>query len=320
MAKKIRPLKPRRPPRLRGSEIVQPEDTGHTLADIAGLLVEAKAPLEQPKGRLNLARDRIVVAVKAFQWRLSNENEGARDDHIQTLANAVRDTGKPLAPILVFSVGNAFYVVDGHHRLAAYDTAQWRKAIPAMVFEGTLEGASDAGRAGNIRDKLPMSRNDKREAAWTLCKRDPPPTRDWISSETTISPSSIDGMRRVLKALKAKPVDKEIIDGMTYAQALGKMGADDDAKGDWEVETWKQKEADKIVKKIEAAGVGFMLRQDHEIAAIALERVNAALVHTLVAEWLWRPENEELANEFIADQLERKELELRRGPVEPQKF
>ena len=63
-----------------------------------------------------------------------------------------------------------------------------------------------------------------------------------------------------------------------------------------------------------------MLRKDHEIAAIALERVNASLVHTLVGEWLWRPENQELADEFIADRLERKELEARRGPEEPQKF
>jgi hypothetical protein len=209
--------------------------------------------------------------------------------------------------------------VDGHHRLAAYDTAQWRKVIPATVFEGTLEGASDAGRAGNIRDKLPMSRNDKREAAWTLGKREPPPTREWISSETTVSPSSIDGMRKVLKALRAKGVDAEAIGGMTYAQALGKMSADDGGET-WEPETWKQKEADKIVKKIEAAGIGFMLRKDHEIAAIALERVNATLVHTLVGEWLWRPENREWADELIADRLEREEVEARKAPVEPVKF
>ncbi|MBR1152974.1 ParB/RepB/Spo0J family partition protein [Bradyrhizobium sp. JYMT SZCCT0428] len=319
MAKKIRPQRSRRPPRLRGSEIVQPGDTGHTLADIAALLAKTDASFEQPKGRCNLKRDSIFVAAKAFQWRLPNENEGARDDHIQTLANAIRDTGKPLDPILVFTVGDAFYVVDGHHRLAAYDTAQWRKMIPATVFEGTLEGASDAGRAGNIRDKLPMSRNDKREAAWTLGKRDPLPTREWISSETAVSPSSIDGMRKVLKALKAKGIEAATIDGMTYAQALGKMSTDDGGEP-WEPETWMQKAADKIVKRIEAAGIGFLLRQDHEIAAIALERVNAALVHTLVAEWLWRPENQELADEFIADQRERKELEARRVPEEPQRF
>jgi hypothetical protein len=155
MAKKIRLQKPRRPPRLRGSEIVQPADTGHALADIAALLAKAGASLEQPKGRCNLKRENIVIAAKAFQWRLPGENEGARDDHIQTLANAIRDTAKPLDPILVFAVGDAFYVVDGHHRLAAYDTAQWQKAIPARVFEGTLEGAADASRAHNIRDNRP---------------------------------------------------------------------------------------------------------------------------------------------------------------------
>jgi hypothetical protein len=319
MARKIRPQRPTRPPRLRGSEIVQPADTGHTLTEIAAILAEAKAPLEQSKGRCNIKRKSIFVAAKAFQWRLPNENEGARDDHIQTLANAIRDTGKPLDPILVFPVGDKFYVVDGHHRLAAYYTAGWTKAIPVTVGEGTLEGAADAARRANIRDKLPMSRNDKREAAWTLGKRDPLPTREWISSETAVSPSSIDGMRRVLKSLRAKGVDKGTIDGMTYAQALGKMSADDSGET-WEPETWMQKAADKIVAKIEAAGIGFMLRQDHEIAAIALERVNAALVHTLVGEWLWRPENEELADEFIADRLERKELEVLKGPGEAQKF
>jgi hypothetical protein len=319
MARKIRPQRPRRPPRLRGSAIVQPADTGHTLADIAAILAKAKAPLEQPKGRRNLMRENIVIAAKAFQWRLPNENEGARDDHIQTLANAIRDTKNPLDPILVFAVGDAFYVVDGHHRLAAYDTAQWRNVIPATVFEGTLEGASDAGRAGNIRDKLPMSRNDKREAAWTLGKRDPPPTREWISSETTVSSSSIDGMRKVLKALKAKGVDAASIDGMTYAQALGKLSADD-GREPWEPETWMQKEAEKIAKKIEDAGIGFLLRKDYEIAALALERVDTNLVHTLVGEWLWRPENEQWADQFMAERLEREELEARREPEEPQKF
>jgi hypothetical protein len=127
-------------------------------------------------------------------------------------------------------------------------------------------------------------------------------------------------MRKVLKALKAKGVDRETIDGMTYAQALGKMSADDNAGETWEYETWKQKEAEKIVKKLEAAGIGYMLRKDHEIAALALERVDANLVHTLVGEWLWRPENREWADEFIADRQARLELETLNGPVEAQKF
>lgn len=319
MAKKIKPQRPRRPPRLRGLEIVHLTDTGHTLANLAEILRQAKAPSELPKTRNSLKRESIAVAAKTFQWRLANENAGARDDHIQTLANAIRNTGEPLAPILVFPVGDVFYVIDGHHRLAAYDTARWQKQIPATVFEGTLESATDEARRRNIRDKLPMSRNDKREAAWTLVKRVPRLTRELISSETTVSCSSIDGMRKVLKALKAKDISADDIDRMTYAQALGKMG-DDGTKDTWEAETWMQKEAEKIAELIEDAGIGFMLRKDHEIAALALERVHASLVHTLVGEWLWRPENREQADEFMAHHLERVEREARGGANEPTKF
>jgi ParB-like chromosome segregation protein Spo0J len=39
-------------------------------------------------------------------------------------------SGTPLDPILVYLVGERFYVMDGHHRLAAYDTAKWTGNIP----------------------------------------------------------------------------------------------------------------------------------------------------------------------------------------------
>jgi hypothetical protein len=56
-----------------------------------------------------------------------------------------------------------------------------------------------------------------------------------------------------------------------------------------------------------------------EIAGLA-ERVDANLVHTLVGEWLWRPENREWADEFIADRQERLELEALKGPGEAVEF
>nr|WP_256467084.1 hypothetical protein [Bradyrhizobium sp. 179] len=45
-----------------------------------------------------------------------------RHDVIYDMARALRD-GFKLPQITVFAVGAAFYVIDGHHRLAAYDTA-----------------------------------------------------------------------------------------------------------------------------------------------------------------------------------------------------
>jgi hypothetical protein len=97
---------------------------------------------------------------------------------------------------------------------------------------------------------------------------------------------------------------------MTYAQALRKQWPADEARPKWDAETWMSEKADKLVKKLEDAGIGFMLREDHEIAAMALERVDARLTHSLVVQWLFRPENEDLVDQFLEE----------RDSVEAQKF
>jgi integrase len=47
---------------------------------------------------------------------------------------------------------------------------------------------------------------------------------------TSVSPSTIDGMRRVLKKLRDAGEPEPVIAGMTYAQALGKQWATDEAR------------------------------------------------------------------------------------------
>ena len=88
--------KPKRSGRLLRKSIRIPEDTGHTVSDIAAVLAGAKEPQGSPKAVRNLPRESIVVAEKDFQWRLTNEDIGARDDHILELANIIAATGKPL--------------------------------------------------------------------------------------------------------------------------------------------------------------------------------------------------------------------------------
>lgn len=128
MAKKIKPQKPRRPPRLRGSEIVQAADTGHTLANIGVLFAAAKAPLEHPKGRQNLKRENIVIAAKAFQWRLPDENEGdRRTAYNAPLTARSKDFGMsvsfPLIPQLrtwVAPLGRSALCQSRHNRVSAH--------------------------------------------------------------------------------------------------------------------------------------------------------------------------------------------------------
>ena len=302
--------KPKRSGRLLRKDICTPLDTGHTVSDIAEVLAKVKEPLENPKAIRNLPRDSIVIAEKVFQWRLTKEDVGARDDHILELANIIAATGKPLDAILVFHAGDKFYVVDGHHRLAAYYTAGWTKAIPVTVGEGSLEQAADASLKRNSKSTRNLSRKEKQEAAWKLGKRMPRLTREVISEMTSVSPSTIDGMRRILKKLRDAGEPELDIAGMTYAKALGKQWTTDEARPEWDVDTWMSEKVEKLVKKLEDTGIGFMLRTDHEIAAMALERIDARLTHSLVSLWGFRPENEEILEEIIEEH----------DSHEPQKF
>jgi hypothetical protein len=82
--------------------------------------------------------------------------------------------GGTLPPLLVYPIGDAYYVIDGHHRLAAYDTARCKGAILAHVFSGTLSEAERAALRSNNKNKLPMTQADKITAAWRLVKREDP--------------------------------------------------------------------------------------------------------------------------------------------------
>ena len=292
--------RPRRPGKLLRKDIRTPEDTGHTAADIEKMLVGAEGAKESAKPVRNLPRARIVVAEKVFQWRNTREDVGARDDHILELANIIAATGQPLDPVLVFKAGDQFYIVDGHHRLAAYDTARWAKVIPVSVWTGSLEQASFENMRRNSKNTRNMSRKEKNEAAWKLGKRMPPFTREVIHEMTTVSPSTQDGMRRLLKKLRDAGETAETVNEMTYSQALGKQWAEEGGPK-FDADTWLSEKADKLVKKMEAAGIGFLLRENHEVAAMALLRVDAGLATSLVSEWAFLPENKEVLEGIIEE-------------------
>jgi hypothetical protein len=165
-----KPVKQKPTKLLTRRNLIKPVDTNETHGDVQRALTNAKGSSDL-KSKLNLSRDSIVVAEQVFQWRLLDTDVVNREDHILDMANVIADGGKPLDAILVLPVGDRFYVVDGHHRLAAYDTAQWSRAIPATVFGGTLPEARREALRLNSRNKLPMTKDDKQEAAWSLVKQ-----------------------------------------------------------------------------------------------------------------------------------------------------
>ena len=109
---------------------------------------------------------------------------------------------KPLTHLLVMPVGQRFYVIDGHHRLAAYDTAGWDKGIPVEVFPGDLTAARLLALSCNVRDKLPMTTHAKSEAAWQIVKEDLGGlTAQGIADRTGVSLRQVKYMRAAWKEL-----------------------------------------------------------------------------------------------------------------------
>lgn len=274
-----------------------PADTGERATDLERKLVKAKAP-QVSKGKLKLRRGNIRVAEHVFQWRLPGRDEAARTEHILDMAKSLRDTGGPLEAILVFPVGTVFYVVDGHHRLAAYDTARWDRPIPAVAFQGTFDDARIRALTANSRNKLAMSRTEKSEAAWRLVREfGHSRTVPQVVEATGVSARTIFSMRKMLAQLheRAGQIGEELPDDLSWMTAQSMLSG----RGDnFDSAAWLEAEAQKMVDRLRKANLGPNLTKQPEITARALRMISDNLPRALIEEWL--PEEPELREQLVA--------------------
>jgi len=131
----------------------------------------------------------------------------------RTLAQALR-TGGALDPILVWAeeeegiATGRFVLLDGVHRLAAYRSVRGpdgnRKPVPAVVLCGGRKGATLAALRANSRESLPLTLQERADAAWRLV-RDArySCTVPETASAAGISPRTVDSMRSRWKAMQA---------------------------------------------------------------------------------------------------------------------
>jgi len=277
-----------------------PEDTGDTSEDIEAKLATAGPPVlpANVNGVVKMKRDAIYVAEQVFQWRQDARNMVPRHNAIFDMARALWDKGDVLPPITVFPVGRNYFVMDGHHRLAAYDTAGWTEAIRVQVFTGSLRDAERAAMKANSRDKLPMSKPDKFNAAWRLVKQEyPKDTVPSIADTASIARSTVDNMRAALKKLKTMGVTKEVLKDMPWNAARDKAKGREEWKG---VDPdWIKAEAQKLVKQLSDAKLITQLIKRPQVTALALSMLADGFVEALVAEFGYgygeEPEDREVA-------------------------
>jgi hypothetical protein len=192
-----------------------------------------------------------------FQPRGLDENER----HVQHLVGEIKKDGE-LDPVTVIQIGPDVILVDGHHRLAAYEQAGYSEPISVHYFQGSIEDAVlEAGRA-NSKTKLPMNTQERQNYAWRLVLIGAYSKRQ-VKDAAGVSDGQVAIMRRVKKQLGT---DATTYDNWWHAQRIVKRGQPDDRDDD--IDAWKEAQANHYADRL-AKEFGRKLATHPELAAMA---------------------------------------------------
>jgi ParB-like chromosome segregation protein Spo0J len=179
---------------------------------------DATPPEEHPR---YLERRQIARLVSVFQPRTLEGRLAEDEIHLKELEDAIGDPEKPklLDAITVWWGGDRYYVIDGHHRLIAYERKGLEGGIPVEVFDGTLDEAMARSAALNSKNRLPMRPEDKRNHAWKLVLFSSLSKREIVEA-CAVSNGTVGHMRNVKAKLLLNP-EKTLQDlyEMTWTQA-----------------------------------------------------------------------------------------------------
>jgi ParB-like chromosome segregation protein Spo0J len=191
---------------LRMVEAPSTRETSEVIAKLIKLDESKPAPTTKPK--LLQLRD-IKEVPEVLQPRTSSLMYAQRQsqEHVKVLVAAIKRRKKPLDPITVVSFGDKWFALDGHHRLEAYRIAKWKAPVPVTVAALKRKGAKRVqeamalSAASNVKDKLPMSRDDKLDVAWRLTALFPDMPKGQVAETASVSTATIANMRKALRAL-----------------------------------------------------------------------------------------------------------------------
>lgn len=263
------------------------------------------APLPHPN---YLERDQMARMAAVFQPRVLDDRMGEDEAHLMELEAAIGDAGIPkfLDPITVWWGGDRYYVIDGHHRLLAYDRKRVRGGIPVDVFEGTLDEAMAQSAALNSKNKLPMNQNDRLDYAWRLTLVSSLSKRQIVEA-CGISNGSVGTIRKVRKLLCDNPeLELEDIYGMSWKEArMAAFYGEDPTNHD--PDSALEIRATRFARSI-ARAVKDRPFKDPEAFARALEKLDARLPNSLMESYAWSDALRETVERLSEDIREAKEL------------
>ena len=146
----------------------------------------------------------FVPASQLEELELFQSRSGIVGRHVDDLVDGLAD-GADLPPVLILRRGGRVFLIDGRHRKAAYDLAGRGDQVPVEDFAGTPAEAVLEGQRRNRQHTLPMSHDERMDAAWKLVKLDASGqgrfTTKAIMANTSASRGQVTLMRKALREL-----------------------------------------------------------------------------------------------------------------------
>lgn len=239
--------------------------------------------------------EQLEVMTSVFQPR-SVGDDFASEKHTKTLMEAImQETGNVLDPVTCWWSGRRWLVLDGHHRLAAYnklrESNKGAKAIPVTVFLGSLQSAHLESIRLNSKDKLAMSRENKSTKAWHLVMLSVNLSKREIANVCKVGTNTVSRMRARRLELIEQFGEKwlEQIDDMSWKEVLN-FGVQRDYD-----EEWQDRTVNDWTRRLQKT-FGNTPQKQPELFARALEGYSPELYKGL-AEWL----RDDFGDEFDGD-------------------
>lgn len=244
---------------------------------------ERNSPLHHQNAPERLNLDQIRICPKVFQPRVGAGPDGTCDaGFVEKLVVHLRNKQEAerfLDPLLVWSAGRNAYVVNGHHRLAAYKAAGVYGTIPVEFFSGTLSEARQAAIEDGAKSRLNFDTGDRNEAAWRLVVMDKRGearlTVQKIAELSGVSRRTVDRMRQLYARLQDTYAtinewtdELDEIEFESYTEAISKDRGRSPSKED--VESWLEEMAQRWAERL-GSEFGKQPHGKPEVFARALE-------------------------------------------------
>lgn len=215
--------------------------------------------------------DELHLDIDNFQFR----HLPFRSDHVDDLVEAIKRV-RYLDPLTVWErpEDGCLFVVEGHHRFEAYKRSGKVQAVPVIVHRCGFDDAQLLALEDNTKVRLPMTNDEKMDAAWRLVAKDMHKddgaytyTRKQIIQATGASRSTIANMRNVMQTLKR--MDEDAPASWGHAQMLAR-GADTEWT-DEDREAWDDKHRTKLKEVLASHAVYLLSRRPSLIIEAAEE-------------------------------------------------